>query len=86
MNSLPTVYPEELSQKGLAIYQKISSKMEEKNLGKYLAIEDEKDHPKTVPATLTAGSEALAGTSLFADYELQFDFPNKRITLTKSLR
>lgn len=41
---------------------------------------------KTVPTTITAGSEALAGTSLFADYELQFNFSNKKITLAKSLR
>lgn len=40
---MPTVYPEELSQKGMAIYQKISGKMEEKNLGKYLAIEVESE-------------------------------------------
>ena len=39
--SLPTIYPEELSQKGMAIYEKISKQMEKKNFGKYLAIEVE---------------------------------------------
>lgn len=36
-----------------------------------------------VPATLTAGSEALAGTALLAKYELRVNFPRKRITLEK---
>lgn len=36
-----------------------------------------------VPATLTAGAEALAGTSLLADYELKLNFPKQKINLEK---
>jgi predicted aspartyl protease len=39
---------------------------------------------RTVPATLTAGSEALAGTSLFDEHEVKFDFTHKKITLAKA--
>lgn len=38
---------------------------------------------KTVPATLTGGAEALAGTSLLADYELRLNFPRQKINLEK---
>lgn len=41
------------------------------------------DSLKTVPATLTAGSEALAGTALFNDYELRFNFPKQKISVLK---
>lgn len=36
-----------------------------------------------VPATLTAGAEALAGTALLARYELQINFPRQKIILQK---
>ena len=36
-----------------------------------------------VPATLTSGAEALAGTALLAKYELLVNFPRKKITLQK---
>lgn len=36
-----------------------------------------------VPATLTAGAEALVGTALLANYELRVNFPRKKITLEK---
>lgn len=36
-----------------------------------------------VPATLTAGVEALAGTSLLADYELYLNFPGQRINIKR---
>ncbi len=36
-----------------------------------------------VPATLTAGAEALAGTALLSKYELRVNFPRKRIALQK---
>jgi len=36
-----------------------------------------------VPATLTAGAEALAGTALLAKYELRVNFPRKKIALQK---
>lgn len=38
---------------------------------------------ETVPATLTAGAEALAGTALLAKYKLVISFPHQRITLQK---
>ena len=38
---------------------------------------------KIVPATLTAGAEALAGISLFADYELRLNFPKQKIIFEK---
>lgn len=38
---------------------------------------------KTVPATLTTGAEALAGTSLLAGYELRINFPRQKIMLEK---
>lgn len=38
---------------------------------------------KTVLTTLTRGSEALAGTALFADYKMKFDFPAQKILITK---
>lgn len=38
---------------------------------------------ETVPATLTAGSEALVGTSLLAKHELRINFPRKKISLQK---
>jgi predicted aspartyl protease len=38
---------------------------------------------KMVPATLTAGAEALAGTSLLANYELRVNFPRQKIILQK---
>lgn len=37
-----------------------------------------------VPATLTAGSEALAGTALLAKYELRINFLHQKIILQKS--
>jgi len=36
-----------------------------------------------VPTTLTAGAEALAGTSLLAGYELRLNFPKQKINLEK---
>lgn len=36
-----------------------------------------------VPATLTAGAEALAGTALLATYELRVNFSRQKITLQK---
>ena len=38
---------------------------------------------ETVPATLTAGAEALAGTSLLEKYELRVNFPKRRIAIEK---
>lgn len=38
---------------------------------------------KIVVTTLTAGSVALAGTSLFSEHELKFNFPQQKITLKK---
>jgi len=38
---------------------------------------------KIVPSTLTASSEALAGTSLFSEYELTINFPKQKIFLKK---
>jgi len=38
---------------------------------------------ETVPATLTAGAEALAGTALLAKYELRINFPHQKIILQK---
>lgn len=38
---------------------------------------------ETVPTTLTAGAEALAGTSLLSDYELRLNFPKQKINLEK---
>ena len=38
---------------------------------------------KIVPATLTAGAEALAGTALLADYELKLNFPKQKINLER---
>src|SRR3989338_5785062 len=38
---------------------------------------------ETVPATLTAVAEALAGTALLSKYELRVNFPQKKITLQK---
>lgn len=40
---------------------------------------------KTVPATLTAGAEALAGTALLADYELKLNFTKQKINLERTL-
>lgn len=37
-----------------------------------------------VPATLTAGAEALIGTALLAKYELRINFPLQRIKLQKT--
>lgn len=37
-----------------------------------------------VPATLTAGAEALAGTALMAKYELRINFPHQKIILQKA--
>ena len=36
-----------------------------------------------VPATLTAGAEALAGTALMTDYELKLNFPRQKINLER---
>lgn len=36
-----------------------------------------------VPATLTAGAEALAGTALLTRYELRVNFPHQKIILQK---
>lgn len=36
-----------------------------------------------VPATLTAGAEALVGTALLAKYELRVNFPRQNIALQK---
>lgn len=41
LNSLPTIYPQELAQKGREIYEKINDKLEKKSFGKYVAIEVE---------------------------------------------
>ena len=38
---------------------------------------------ETVPATLTAGAEALAGTALLAGYELKLNFPKQKINLVR---
>lgn len=38
---------------------------------------------KLVPATLTGGAEALAGTALFTGYKLTFDFIKQKIVLGK---
>jgi predicted aspartyl protease len=38
---------------------------------------------KIVPVTLTAGAEALAGTTLLAEYELRINFPRRKIVLHK---
>ncbi|MBI5222578.1 MAG: hypothetical protein HY980_03735 [Candidatus Magasanikbacteria bacterium] len=38
---------------------------------------------ETVPATLTAGAEALAGTALLEKYELRVNFPHQRIIVRK---
>lgn len=38
-----------------------------------------------VPATLTAGAEALIGTALLEKYELRINFPLQRIKLQKNL-
>jgi len=38
---------------------------------------------ETVPATLTAGAEALAGTALLADCELKLNFPRQKISLER---
>lgn len=40
---------------------------------------------ETVPTTLTAGAEALVGTSLFAGYVLKLNFPKQVIHLEKIL-
>lgn len=39
---------------------------------------------ETVPATLTAGTEALAGTALLAKYKLIINFPLQKIILQKA--
>jgi predicted aspartyl protease len=36
-----------------------------------------------LPTTLTGGAEALAGTSLLADYELKLNFPKQKINLQR---
>lgn len=38
---------------------------------------------QTVPATLTAGAEALIGTALLAKYELRINFSKQKIILLK---
>lgn len=38
---------------------------------------------KPVFATLTGGSEALAGTALFDNYEIRINFSSKKISITK---
>jgi len=38
---------------------------------------------ESVPVTLTAGAEALAGTALLAKYELRVNFPKRKIILKK---
>lgn len=38
---------------------------------------------KIIPATLTAGAEALAGTALLTDYELKLNFPKQKINLER---
>lgn len=41
MNSLPTIYPEELARKGETIYQKVKDELEKEKQGKFAAIEVE---------------------------------------------
>lgn len=38
---------------------------------------------KNVTATLTGGSEALAGTALFNDYEVRFKFRDQKISILR---
>lgn len=39
LTSFPTIYPEDIAQKGREIYQKLSQKLEENDKGKFVAIE-----------------------------------------------
>lgn len=38
---------------------------------------------RNVTVTLTGGSEALAGTALFKEYEIRFNFPKLKIAILK---
>ncbi|MBI2028831.1 hypothetical protein HYT02_00230 [Candidatus Gottesmanbacteria bacterium] len=38
---------------------------------------------RSVPLTLTGGSEALAGTALLENYSINFNFPNQKISINK---
>ena len=39
---------------------------------------------KAVPATLTGGSQALAGIALFKNHSIKLDFKNKKIEILKT--
>lgn len=39
LSSLPTIYPEDITQKGREIFQKLTQKLENKHKGKFVAIE-----------------------------------------------
>lgn len=69
--SLPTIHPEEISSKGMAIYQKISKRMEKKNFGKYLAIE------------VGSGKYFIGNTLIEAMEKAKKKFPHKLFYFTR---
>lgn len=71
LTSLPTVYPAEIAQKGMKIYQKISKRVEKGHLGDFIAIEVESE------------KYFLGQTPVEAIEKAKKHFPNKIFYLMK---
>ena len=69
--SLPTVYPAEIAQKGIQVYQKISKQIEKAHFGDFVAIEVE------------SGEYFLGQTQVEAIEKAKKHFPTKIFYLMK---
>lgn len=71
LTSLPTVYPAEIAQKGMQVYQKISKQIEKDHSGNFIAIEVE------------SGKYFLGQTQIEALEKAKKSFPTKIFYLMK---
>ncbi|MBI5222579.1 MAG: hypothetical protein HY980_03740 [Candidatus Magasanikbacteria bacterium] len=71
LTSLPTVYPAEIAQKGIRVYQKISKQIEKNHSGDFVAIEVE------------SGGYFLGQTQMEAIEKAKKRFPTKIFYLMK---
>jgi hypothetical protein len=69
--SLPTIYPAEIAQKGIKIYQRINKRVEKEHLGNFIAIEVE------------SGRYFLGQTQVEAIEKAKKHFPDKIFYLMK---
>lgn len=71
LTSLPTIYPSEIAQKGMEIYQRISKRIEKNHTGSFVAIEIE------------SGKYFLGQTQVEAIEKAKKHFPTKIFYLMK---